>query len=73
MTEIEKKKISRESALDAAAIKKAEIDKMLSRLQQLSSDHFNLRPEAINWGHVGDLNQYAHLLRQIIDVAFREG
>jgi hypothetical protein len=30
-------------------------------------------PDEINWGHVGSLNHYASLLRQITDSAFKEG
>ena len=39
----------------------------------LSEDHFDTNPDEINWGHVGTLNHYASLLRQITDSAFREG
>ena len=60
-------------ALDAFIGKKAEIDAMLARLQTLSDDHFNAHPDEINWGHVGTLNHYASLLRQITDSAFKEG
>ena len=53
--------------------KKAEIDKMLTRLQALSDDHFNAHPDEIHWGHVGDLELYASLLKRITDSAFSEG
>jgi len=46
---------------------------MLERLTALSADHFDAHPDEINWGHVGSLNNYASLLRQISDSAFREG
>ena len=46
---------------------------MLARIQTLSDDHFDTNPDAINWGHVGTLNHYASLLRQIADAAFKEG
>ena len=39
----------------------------------LSDDHFETHPDEINWGHVGTLNHYASLLRQITDSAFKEG
>ena len=60
-------------ALDAFIAAKAEIDTMLDRLKALSDDHFETHPDEINWGHVGTLNHYASLLRQITDAAFKEG
>ncbi len=64
---------SRSNALAAFITKKAEIDAMLARLAALSADHFNASPEEVNWGHVGTLEHYASLLRQITDSAFHEG
>ena len=60
-------------ALDAFLAAKVEIDAMLARLTTLSADHFDAHPDEINWGHVGTLNHYASLLRQISDSAFKEG
>ena len=60
-------------ALDAFIGKKAEIDAMLERLAALSADHFETNPDEINWGHVGTLNHYSAKLREITDMAFREG
>jgi hypothetical protein len=60
-------------ALDAFTTTKAQIDAMLDSLEALSDDHFEAHPDKINWGDVGTLNHYASLLRQITDVAFREG
>ena len=62
-----------DKALDAFIAAKAEIDFMLERLKALSDDHFETHPDEINWGHVGTLNHYASLLRQITDAAFKEG
>ena len=62
-----------EKALNAFIAKKAEIDTQLERLKALSDDHFNAQPDEIHWGHVGDLQRYASLLRQITDAAFKEG
>jgi hypothetical protein len=53
--------------------KKAEIDTMLTRIQQLSDDHFGYSPDEIDWGHVGTLGHYAELLQRITDLAFNEG
>ncbi len=64
---------NREAALAAFLDKKAEIDKILTRLQALSADHFNSHPDKINWGDVGTLEHYASLLKRITDSAFNEG
>ena len=62
-----------DKALNAFLTAKTEIDTMLERLKTLSDDHFDTHPDEINWGHVGSLNHYASLLRQITDSAFSEG
>ena len=63
----------RPTALDAFIAKKAVIDTMLSRLQALSDAHFNTHPDEVQWGHVGNLDYYAGLLKRITDSAFKEG
>ena len=63
----------RRAALDAYIAKKNEIDTMLARLKALSDDHFNVRPDDIDWGHVGTLSHYGELLKRITDSAFKEG
>ena len=60
-------------ALAAFTEAKADIDTMLTRLQDLSADHFEASPDEINWGDVGTLNHCASLLRRITDSAFHEG
>ena len=60
-------------ALDAFIAAKFEIDAMLERLAALSADHFEVHPDEIHWGHVGTLNHYSAKLREITDMAFREG
>ena len=62
-----------DAALDAFIAAKTEIDAMLARLAALSADHFDYSPEDVNWGHVGTLNHYHARLREITDMAFREG
>ena len=62
-----------EKALDAFIAAKTEIDAMLERLAVLSADHFETSPDEINWGHVGTLNHYRAKLREISDMAFKEG
>ncbi|MDP2738735.1 MAG: hypothetical protein Q8O82_08545 [Pseudorhodobacter sp.] len=62
-----------DQALNAFMAAKHEIDTMLARIQTLSDDHFETNPDEIHWGHVGNLDKYASLLRQITDSAFKEG
>jgi len=62
-----------QTAIDAFMARKSEIDNQLARLQALSDEHFNVSPDKVHWGHVGDLGLYANLLRQITDAAFKEG
>ena len=60
-------------ALNAFLAKKAEINTMLARLTALSEEHFNTEPETLHWGHVGNLEFYASLLKRVTVSAFREG
>ena len=60
-------------AIHAFIAAKTEIDAMLERLAALSADHFETNPDEINWGHVGTLNHYRAKLREITDMAFKEG
>ncbi len=62
-----------DAALDAFIAAKIEIDAMLARLVAHSADHFSCRPGEVSWGHVGALNHYRARLREITDMAFREG
>ncbi len=62
-----------DQALAAFVGKKFEIDAMLSRLQDLSDDHFNYSPDEITWSDVATLEHYAALLKRVTDQAFQEG
>lgn len=62
-----------DNALDAFIAAKAEIDAMLARLVVHSADHFGYSPEEVNWGLVGTLDHHRARLREITDMAFREG
>lgn len=64
---------SQTAALAAFIRKKAEIDTMLARLQALSDEQLNTHPDEVHWGHVGNLDYYAELLKRITDSAFKEG
>lgn len=45
------------TATDAYPARTAAIHTKLERLQQLADDHFGHDPDAIHWGHVGDLGR----------------
>jgi hypothetical protein len=62
-----------DAALDAFISAKTEIDVMLERLAALSADHFECHPEDVDWGDVGTLEHYRSRLREVTDMAFREG
>ena len=62
-----------DAALEAFMAAKTEIDAMLARLAALSNDHFGHDLDEMNWGHVGTLDHYRARLREITDMAFREG
>ncbi len=61
------------TAQQAFISKKAEIDRMIGRMQSLSANNFNRNPEMVNWGDVGTLAHYEELLKRITDAAFKEG
>lgn len=48
------------TALDAYPARAAAIHIKLAQLQQLADDHFGHNPEAIHWGHAGDLGEGLH-------------
>lgn len=48
------------TALNAYLARTAAIHAKLARLQQLADDHFGHDPDAIHWGHVGDLGRVEH-------------
>ena len=62
-----------EKALESFLATKRRIDDMMARIMTLSADHFDTDPDTVHWGDVGTLNHYSSLLRQITDIAFREG
>lgn len=55
-------------ALDAYLARAAAIHIKLDRLQQLADDHFGHAPEAIHWGHVGDLGRVDQALDDLLAI-----
>ena len=58
--------IKHETALDLFIARKAEIDRLLARLQASSDEHFGCDPEALNWGDAGSL---AYVIEQLTEAA----
>ena len=48
---------AKQTALDAYLARTAAIHAKLEWLQQLADDHFGHDPDAIRWGHAGDLRR----------------
>ena len=55
-------------ALDTYLARAAAIHIKLARLQQLADDHFGHDPEAIHWGHVGDLGRVDQALDDLLAI-----
>ena len=56
------------TALDAYLARTAAIHAKLERLQQLADDHFGHDPDAIHWGHVGDLGRVDTALNDLLAI-----
>lgn len=59
---------TKQTALDAYLARTATIYAKLARLQQLAGEHFGYDPDAINWGHVGDLGLVATALADLLAI-----
>ena len=55
-------------ALDAYLARTAAIHAKLERLQQLADEHFGHDPDAIHWGHVGDLGRVDQALDDLLAI-----
>ncbi len=54
------------TAIDAYLARATAIHIKLDRLQQMADDHFGHDPEAIHWGHVGDLERVDQALDDLL-------
>lgn len=52
----------------AYATRTTQIRAKLARLQQLADDHFGHDPDAIHWGHVGDLGRVEAGLDELLAI-----
>ncbi len=55
-------------AIEAYLARAAAIRIKLARLQQLADDHFDHDPDAIHWGHVGDLRRVEQALDELLAI-----
>ena len=54
------------TAIDTYLARTAAIHIKVARLRQLADNHFGHDPEAIHWGHVGDLTRIESGLREVL-------
>ena len=59
---------AKQTTLDAYLARTAAIHAKLERLQQLADDHFDHDPDAIHWGHVGDLGRVEAGLNELLAI-----
>jgi hypothetical protein len=52
----------------AYAARTTQIHAKVARLQQLADDHFGHDPDAVHWGHVGDLGRVEQALDELLDI-----
>ena len=56
------------TALDTYLARTAAIHIKVARLRQLADNHFGHDPEAIHWGHVGDLGRVDQALDDLLAI-----
>ncbi len=56
------------TAIDTYLARTAAIHIKLARLRQLADDHFGNDPDAIHWGHVGDLGRVDQALDDLLAI-----
>ena len=59
---------SKPTAIDTYGAHTAAIHIKLARLQQLADDHFGHDPDAIHWGHVGDIGRVDQALDKLLAI-----
>lgn len=56
------------TAIETYLARAAAIRIKLARLQQMADDHFGHDPDAIHWGHVGDLGRVEQALDDLLAI-----
>ena len=57
---------SRERALEEFIARVGKIDAALETIKVANDEHYNLTPDEIHWGHVGDVGRVLEGLEEII-------
>jgi hypothetical protein len=57
------------TALDLYMKRTAAIYDKLEQLRQLADDHFGHDPDAVNWGHAGDLGRIESALDNLLAIS----
>ncbi len=68
-----KREANQQQSLNLFLARKAEFDRMVAELQQMSSDHFGADPEGVLWCEAATLGDWNTMLREITDAYFRRG
>ena len=56
------------TAIDTYLARTAAIHIKVARLRQLADNHFGYDPDAIHWGHVGDLGRVDQALDDLLAI-----
>lgn len=56
-------------AQDEYVVRIKAVMELLGKLTVLASNHFDINPDAINWGHVGDIGRIEQCLKDALMVA----
>lgn len=59
-------KMSNSNALTAFTARLTKINEALAFIQAQADDHFEVNPDELNWGNVGDLARIEDLLNQVV-------
>ena len=57
-----------QTALDTYVRRYAFVREKIERLQRLADHHFGYDPDAIHWGHVGDLGRVEQALDELLAI-----
>ncbi len=58
---------------EAFTAKEYEFDDLIQRLKLMADTRFGVNPDDASWAHVGQLQRYIDLLKEVTDIHFEEG
>lgn len=68
-----RREANQQQSLSLFLARKAEFDRMVAELQQMSANHFGADPEKVLWCDAADLGRRNQLLHEITDAYYRRG